>query len=58
MSSKISEYGAHAEQAERLARASTSAEERSAYERIASVWRELAATETGPSVSAEASAEG
>jgi hypothetical protein len=39
-----SEYVAHALEAERRAQASQSAEERAAYERIASVWRELAAS--------------
>jgi hypothetical protein len=45
LSPKDNEYRAHAEQAERLAMASQSAEEREAYERIAAVWRELAEAE-------------
>lgn len=39
-----SEYLAHALEAERLAQQSQSADERAAYERIAAVWRELAAS--------------
>lgn len=39
-----SEYLAHALEAERLAQLSQSADERAAYERIAAVWRELAAS--------------
>jgi ferric-dicitrate binding protein FerR (iron transport regulator) len=36
---------AHAEEAARLARRATSGEEREAYERIAAVWAELAASD-------------